>query len=115
MRMYIGDQEAATVGELIELAGGVDIAIPRELHELFFSEDTEDDFRDLFLGSRGETDEQRRSRELVAREVLSELLEAGRDDEIERMNAAYAAQLVVVANLRKQINSPRLRKMQKAA
>ena len=115
MRTYIGHQEAVSVGEFVELARGVDADLPDELQDLLFSEDGADDFRDLFLGWPEETDEQRRSRELVAKDVLGELLEAGRDDEIERVNAAYAAQLVCVANLRKHANSPRMRRMQKAA
>ena len=115
MRTYIGHQEAVTPGEFVELAGGFDLDFSDELQDLFFSEDAADDFRDLFLGSPGETEAQRTSRELVADEVLGELLAAGCDDEIERVNAAYAAQLVCVAKLRKQATSPRMHRMQKAA
>ncbi|MGX1975470.1 hypothetical protein [Streptomyces kronopolitis] len=115
MRIYIGHQEAATAAEFIELAGGIAAHLPDELQDLLFSEDATDDFRDLFLGWPGESDEDCRARELAAKDVLGELLEAGRDDEIERANAAYAAQLVCVANLRNQTKSARLRRMQKAA
>jgi hypothetical protein len=106
VRTYIGHQEAVTPGEFVELAGGFDLDFSDELQDLFFSEDAADDFRDLFLGSPGETEAQRTSRELLA---------AGCDDEIERVNAAYAAQLVCVAKLRKQATSPRMHRMQKAA
>ncbi|MFL4905587.1 hypothetical protein ACJ6WF_21055 [Streptomyces sp. MMS24-I2-30] len=115
MRMFIGHQEAVSADEFVELAGGVDNDLPGELQNLLFSEDATDDFRDLFLGWAGESDEDRKCRESAARDVLGELLEAGRDDEIERMNAVYAAQLVCVASLRSQANSPRLRRLQKAA
>lgn len=115
MRIYIGHQEAATADEFEELARGVGISVPDELGHIFFSEAPEDDFRDLFLGWPGETDEQRRTRELAAKDVLADLLAAGQQDEIERLNAMYAAQLVCVASLRSHARGPRMHWVQKAA
>jgi hypothetical protein len=54
-----------------------------------------DDFRELFLGTDGESAEERATRLEVAREVLAELLEEGREDDISFLNALYAAQLSV--------------------
>ncbi|MEW2548882.1 hypothetical protein AB0910_24445 [Streptomyces sp. NPDC047002] len=52
-----------------------------------------DDFRELFLGTADESAEEREVRLTVANEVLAELLEEGRDNEISFLNAVYAAQL----------------------
>ncbi|WP_329456775.1 hypothetical protein [Streptomyces sp. NBC_01497] len=52
-----------------------------------------DDFRELFLGTADESADDREVRLAVANEVLAELLEEGRDDEISFLNAVYAAQL----------------------
>lgn len=122
MRIYIGHQEAVTAGEFVELAsgfeepvGGLDAEAPVGIEDLFFNEDPADDFRDLFLGSPGETEAQRGSREAVAKEVLGELLAAGHGDEIERVNAAYAAQLFCAADMRKRSRGPWPRRLRKAA
>ncbi|MGW6456286.1 hypothetical protein ACWF94_10230 [Streptomyces sp. NPDC055078] len=85
MRTYIGHQEAVSTAEFEELA--YEIEMP-------------DGFRALFLGERDETRMQRAAREQAAREVLAELIQAGRSDAIEWLNAQYAAQLLCAAALR---------------
>lgn len=72
--------------------------------ESTFSEDEEpgygpEDFRMLFLGEPDETAEQAGARAEVAREVFAELMDKGVDDEITRLDAAYAAWLLCAASL----------------
>ncbi|MFF2651700.1 hypothetical protein [Streptomyces sp. NPDC058045] len=117
MRIYIGRQEAVTAEEFEELARGSGEfrELPAEILDRVFREEAPEDFRDLFFGPPGETDEQRRAREEAAGHILAELLDAGRDDELERLNAMYAAQLVCAANLRKRARGPRMHWVRKAA
>ncbi|MCH6161564.1 hypothetical protein [Streptomyces marispadix] len=85
MRAYAGDQEAGKTSEFEELAQSF--------------EEPADCFRDLFLGLPGEPYDEREARTAAARDVLAELNELGRHDEIARVNAAYAAALREVAPL----------------
>lgn len=59
-----------------------------------------EDFKELFLGSPGESAEQRAARTAAARDVLEELQEQSDADEFARLNARYAAQLSSVAAMR---------------
>ncbi|MEU8825899.1 hypothetical protein [Streptomyces sp. NPDC048636] len=82
MRTYVGDQEAATTAEFVELAFGFDdgpVGIDRE----------------LFVGPMWpETDEERAARLDVAREVLEDLREAAAaGDDVAGWDALYAEQL----------------------
>lgn len=53
-----------------------------------------EDFRILFVGEPGETAEEADARAEVAREVFAEMMDQGANDEIARLNAAYAARLL---------------------
>ncbi|OEU90349.1 hypothetical protein DB35_03595 [Streptomyces abyssalis] len=85
MHAYAGDQGAWRASEFEELAQSF--------------EEPAECFRDLFLGFPGEPYEVRKARMAAARDVLAELDELGRHDEIARVDAAYAAALRDVAPL----------------
>jgi hypothetical protein len=57
-------------------------------------------FRDLFLGTSDESDEERAARQVAAREMLAELLEEGASDPIVREDALCALWLAGAALLR---------------
>ncbi|MDH2388170.1 hypothetical protein QCN29_05070 [Streptomyces sp. HNM0663] len=82
MRMYIGEQEAVGAAfEFDEPAWGFAPPLP-------------EDFRHLFLGESGESGEERAARLSVARAVLAELLQERDADDVSRLNARYARQLM---------------------
>ncbi|MFE7131926.1 hypothetical protein ACFVIM_13785 [Streptomyces sp. NPDC057638] len=68
-----------------------------------------DDFRALFLGEPGESEEQRAVREQAAHDVLADLLEAGRHGPVDWLDALYAAHLLCIADLRKRAIGGELR------
>jgi hypothetical protein len=108
MRTYIGHQEVLSAAECWELAVGDDSELPVDFRELFLGETGE-------TGKADETAEQRAAREQAARDILADLMEAGQEDEVDWLNAVYAAQLVAVLPLRRQARSPRRGWDQKAA
>jgi hypothetical protein len=60
-----------------------------------------DHFRELFLGPPGqESDEARNARLAAGRDVLTDLLHAGRSDQVAREDALYALRLEAVARTR---------------
>jgi hypothetical protein len=83
MRTYVGGQEAANAFEFTELAYGFEFDVPMP-----------DDFRQLFLGVPGETDEERAVRLVAAGDVLAELRDQNGIDEVSTLNALYAEQLM---------------------
>ena len=96
MRTYVGGQEAVNAIEFVELACGFEHDLPMP-----------DDFRQLFLGVPGETDEQRAVRLAVAGDVLADLLDMSDVDEVATLNALYAEQLMRAVPLRKRTVPPR--------
>ncbi|WP_255954603.1 hypothetical protein [Streptomyces odontomachi] len=91
MRTYVGHLVAANMVTPDESAFG-------EAENSGFGAE---DFRTLFVGKPGETAEEADARAEVAREVFAELMDEGVDDEIARLDAAYAAWLLCAASLRR--------------
>ena len=104
MRTYVGGQEAVNALEFAELACGFELDVPMP-----------EDFRQLFLGVPGETDEQRAVRLAAAGDVLIELRELTDVDEIGMLNALYAEQLMSAVPLRKRAATKRAAGARKAA
>ncbi|MEU7291755.1 hypothetical protein AB0A76_00900 [Streptomyces exfoliatus] len=104
MRTYVGGQEAVNALEFTELACGFEFDVPMP-----------EDFRQLFLGVPGESDEQRAVRLAAAGDVLEELRELSDTDEVASLNALYAEQLMRAVPLKKRAVTARAPWSRKAA
>ncbi len=104
MRTYVGGQEAVNAIEFTELTYGFESDVPMP-----------EDFRQLFLGVPGETDEQRAVRLAAAGDVLEELRELSEADEVTMLNALYAEQLMRAVPLKNRAVTARAPWSRKAA
>ncbi|GAA0462580.1 hypothetical protein ACFQ2B_37340 [Streptomyces stramineus] len=74
-----------------------------------------EDFKELFLGSPGESAEERAARTSAARDVLEELRDQSDADEFARLNARYAAKLSSLAAMRSRAHAQQDRQAGRAA